>query len=298
MTIFSKVLCQPSMADPHLRPGRPLRDRRAGAQSHVRGYRSSCDPHLASSSAAASCASLPTRGGMRAISAAVAGVGLAGHRASGGQLPATSEEPSRAGPRVLADREGHRRPAPSCGTPGCPARGPRHPRREACARAPVRSPGRGPAPGSRRPDPPRARGRVDGRPRAGGLGDPLGPGPRLIVGDLGRLGGQESHEAVPRDPASPRPTGRGQARRCWHLRACRSACARPATCRVGTRSHPRAGAPPRGRRPSRPWLPRSPLGHLSVVVFPGVRVSGSPSPSVGVHVVVAHGWPLIPRHAR
>ena len=40
------------------------------------------------------------------------GVGLAGHQASGDQLPATSEEPSRAGPRVLADREGHRRPAP------------------------------------------------------------------------------------------------------------------------------------------------------------------------------------------
>ena len=40
------------------------------------------------------------------------GVSLAGHQASGDQLPATSEEPSRAGPRVLADREGHRRPAP------------------------------------------------------------------------------------------------------------------------------------------------------------------------------------------
>ena len=72
MTGFSRVPCQPSMADPHLRPKGLLRDRRAGAQSHVRGYRSSCGPHLASSGAAASCASLPTRGGMRAISAAVA----------------------------------------------------------------------------------------------------------------------------------------------------------------------------------------------------------------------------------
>ena len=53
MTVFSKVLCQPSMADPHLRPGRPLRDRRADAQSHIRGYRSSCGPHLGSSGAAA-----------------------------------------------------------------------------------------------------------------------------------------------------------------------------------------------------------------------------------------------------
>ena len=53
MTGFSKVPCQPSMADPHLRPGRPLRDRRADAQSHIRGYRSSCGPHLASSGAAA-----------------------------------------------------------------------------------------------------------------------------------------------------------------------------------------------------------------------------------------------------
>ena len=53
MTGFSKVPCQPSMADPHLRPGRPLRDRRADAQSHIRGYRSSCGPHLGSSGAAA-----------------------------------------------------------------------------------------------------------------------------------------------------------------------------------------------------------------------------------------------------
>ena len=60
------------MADPHLRPKGLLRDRRTGAQSHVCGYRSSCGPHLASSGAAASCASLPTRSSMRAISAAVA----------------------------------------------------------------------------------------------------------------------------------------------------------------------------------------------------------------------------------
>ena len=193
------------MADPHLRPGRPLRDRRADAQSHVRGYRSSCGPHLASSGAAAggslgiARAALPVRmgngappslslgltisrdagglshagvaarrivrslrrgpspdaprlliahcslliahcsspiahrsgdeghlgrqrGGLLRVPADVGrharhlggrgGVGLAGHRASGDRLPATSEEPTRAGPRVLADREGHRRPAP------------------------------------------------------------------------------------------------------------------------------------------------------------------------------------------
>ena len=47
---------------------------------------------------------------------------------------------------------------------------------------------------------PRAHGCVDGRPRAGGPGDPLGPGPRPVVGDLGRLVGREGREAVLRDP--------------------------------------------------------------------------------------------------
>ena len=93
MTGFSKAPCQPSMADPHLRPGRPLRDRRAGAQSHVRGYRSSCGPHLASSGAAAggslevARAGLPVRMGNGAPPSP--GLGRAISRDAGG--------PSRAG---------------------------------------------------------------------------------------------------------------------------------------------------------------------------------------------------------
>ena len=93
MTGFPKVLCQPSMADPHLRPGGPLRDRRAGAQSHIRGYRSSCGPHLASSGAAAggslgiARAGLPVRIGNGAPPSP--GLGPAISRDAGG--------PSRAG---------------------------------------------------------------------------------------------------------------------------------------------------------------------------------------------------------
>ena len=81
------------MADPHLRPGRPLRDRRAGAQSHVRGYRSSCGPHLASSGAAA--------GGSLGIARAGLPVRIGnGAPPSPGLGPATSRDaggPSRAG---------------------------------------------------------------------------------------------------------------------------------------------------------------------------------------------------------
>ena len=93
MTGFSKVPCQPSMADPHLRPGGPLRDRRADAQSHIRGYRSSCGPHLASSGAAAggslgiARAGLPVRIGNGAPPSP--GLGPAISRDAGG--------PSRAG---------------------------------------------------------------------------------------------------------------------------------------------------------------------------------------------------------
>ena len=81
------------MADPHLRPGGPLRDRRAGAQSHIRGYRSSCGPHLASSGAAAggspdiARAGLPVRMGNGAPPSP--GLGPAISRDTGG--------PSRAG---------------------------------------------------------------------------------------------------------------------------------------------------------------------------------------------------------
>ena len=93
MTGFSKVPCQPSMADPHLRPGGPLRDRRADAQSHIRGYRSSCGLCLASSGAAAggslevARAGLPVRMGNGAPPSP--GLGLTISRDAGG--------PSRAG---------------------------------------------------------------------------------------------------------------------------------------------------------------------------------------------------------
>ena len=93
MTGFSKAPCQPSMADPHLRPGRPLRDRRADAQSHIRGYRSSCGPHLASSGAAA--------GGSLGVARAGLPVRMGnGAPPSPGLGPATSRDaggPSRAG---------------------------------------------------------------------------------------------------------------------------------------------------------------------------------------------------------
>mgnify|MGYP000037444846 CR=1 FL=1 len=93
MTGFSKVPCQPSMADPHLRSGGPLRDRRADAQSHIRGYRSSCGPRLASPGAAAggslgvARAGLPVRMGNGAPPSP--GLGPAISRDAGG--------PSRAG---------------------------------------------------------------------------------------------------------------------------------------------------------------------------------------------------------
>ena len=84
------------MADPHLRPGRPLRDRRADAQSHIRGYRSSCGPHLASSGAAA--------GGSLGIARAGLPVRIGnGAPPSPGLGPATSRDaggPSRAGVAV------------------------------------------------------------------------------------------------------------------------------------------------------------------------------------------------------
>ena len=264
MTIFSKVLCQPSMADPHLRPGRPLRDRRAGAQSHVRGYRSSCDPHLASSSAAASCASLPTWSSMRAISAAVAVLALQGIRpreTSSPRRPRSLPEQARACSRIA---RGTGVP-PSLRHAGLPRARTQAPSTRSLRTSAQPFPGMRPslrlsAPGlseGARPRwdaAPRAHGRVNGRPRVGGPGDPLGLGPRPVAGDLGRLGGRESREAVPatqhrpvrRGAAGPGGAGTGASR------ARRSACARPATCRVGTGSHPRAGAPPRGRRPGRP----------------------------------------------
>ena len=102
------------------------------------------------------------------------------------------------------------------------------------------------------------------------------PSPRPVVGDLGRLGGRESREAVPRDPASPRPTGRGRSRRCRHRRPSglpvgvrpsrdmpcrhRTAPARRHPCRHESRAAALAHAVGRLREAGHP------LGHLSVVV--------------------------------
>ena len=371
------------MADPHLRPGGPLRDRRADAQSHIRGYRSSCGPHLASSGAAAggslgiARAGLPVRmgngappspglglaisrdagglsragvaarrivqslrrgpspdaprlliahrpspiahrpspiahrpgdeghlgrqrGGLLRVPADVeqharhlggrGGVGLAGHRASGDQLPATSEEPSRAGPRVLADREGHRRPAPLAARRVAPREDPGTlDERLAHERPSVpRDAAQPPALGARA---------LRGREAEVGRG--LSPGRE--AGEVSHLGGERERRGEdlrpsrtrarrraapgrrpwrsprPWPPARrrrPRPTRRpreprGRPPATRHRpdrrgaassrsagpsasRACRSACARPTICRVGTGSHSRAGAPPRGRRPGRP----------------------------------------------
>ena len=228
MTGFLKVPCQPSMADPHLRPKGLLRDRRAGAQSHVRGYRSSCGPHLASSGAAAASASLPTRSGMRAISAAVAVLASRGtgpRETSSLRRPRSLPEQARACPEIARDTgvppslrhaglsrartqapsmRGLRtsaqpfpgmRPSPRLSAPGPPrgretevGRGPS--RARACQRAaPGRRPWRPP-----RPWPParRRRPRPTRRPR-----EPRGS---------------------PRNPASPSPTGRGRSRRCRHRR--------------------------------------------------------------------------------
>ena len=264
MTVFSKVLCQPSMADPHLRPGRPLRDRRAGAQSHVRGYRSSCGPHLASSGAAASCASLPTWSSMRAISAAVAVLASRGtgpRETSSLRRPRSLPEQARACSRIARGTD----VPPLLRHAGLPRARTQAPSMRSLRTSAQPFPGMRPGLRLSAPGPPegarprwdaapRAHGRVNGRPRVGGPGDPLGLGPRPVAGDLGRLGGRESREAVPatqhrpvrRGAAGPGDAGTGASR------ARRSACARPATCRVGTGSHPRAGAPPRGRRPGRP----------------------------------------------
>lgn len=127
-----------------------------------------------------------------------------------------------------------------------------------------------------RPHAPRAHGRDDGRSQAGGPGDPLGPGPRLVAGDLGRLGGRQRREAVPCDPASPRSTGRSQFQKCWHRRLsglpvgvrpshdmpCRHRIA-PARWRAASRTQARSPVARSGSRspparPGAPWPGRPP----------------------------------------
>ena len=124
------------------------------------------------------------------------GVGLAGHRASGDRPPATSEGPSRAGPRVLADREGHRRPAPLAARrvapredPGTLDERPAHERPSA-----PRDAARPPALGARAP---RGREAEVGR----------GPSPGRGAGEASRLGGGRERRGE-----APRPS-RARARR-------------------------------------------------------------------------------------
>ena len=265
MTGFLKVPCQPSMADPHLRPKGLLRDRRAGAQSHVRGYRSSCGPHLASSGAAAASASLPTRSGMRAISAAVAVLASRGtgpRETSSLRRPRSLPEQARACPGI-ARGTGVPPPLRCAGLPRARTQAPSTSSPHASARP---LPGtRPPAPGS----PGGARPKQDAAPRpdegreksptsaANASAEERPCAPR-------RTGARQSpatrHRPGRRGAAGPGGAGTGASR------ACRSACARPTTCRAGTGSHPRAGAPPRGRRPGRPSpgparaAPPGPLG--------------------------------------
>ena len=180
--------------------------------------------------AAASCASLPTRGGMRAISAAVAVLASrgTGPRATGPPRRSRSlPEQARACSRIARGTDASpplrcaglpraRTQAPSTSSPRTSARpfpgtrpSPRpsaldlsegaRPRQDAAFR-PDEGRERSPTSAARasaegRPRAPRAHGRVDGRPRAGGPGDPLGPGPRPVAGDLGRLGGRQRREA-------------------------------------------------------------------------------------------------------
>ena len=156
------------------------------------------------------------------------GVGLAEHRASGDQLPATSEGPSRAGPRVLADREGHRRPAPLAARRVAPREDPGTlDEKLAHERAAVpRDAARPPALGARAPrgreaevgrGPSRARacqraapGRRPWRPPR-----PWPPARRRRPRPTRR---PREPRGSPRNPASPSPTGRGRSRRCRHRR--------------------------------------------------------------------------------
>ena len=218
------------------------------------------------------------------------GVGLAGHQASGDQPPATLEEPSRAGPRVLADREGHRRPAPLAARRVAPREDPGTlDERLAHERAAVpRDAAQPPALGARALrgreaevgrdlSPGREAGEV---PHLGGEGERRGEAPRPSRARARRRaapGRRPWRSPRPWPPARrrrPRPTRRPRGPRgsppatrrlpgrrgaaspggagTGASRARRSACARPTTCRAGTGSRPRAGAPPRGRRPGRP----------------------------------------------
>ena len=146
------------------------------------------------------------------------------------------------------------------------------------------------------PHAPRAHGRVDGRPRAGAPGwrspRPWPPArrrrPRPTRRPTEPRGSPPATRRLPgrRDAASPGGAGTGASR------ACRSACARPTTCRAGTGSRPRAGAPPRGRRPGRPSpgparaAPRPARGRPGRAGLPG---QGEPRTAPRVAPVVPPG---------
>ena len=238
MTGFSKVLCQPSMADPHLRPGRPLRDRRADAQSHIRGYRSSCGPHLGSSGAAAggslgiARAGLPVRIGNGAPPSP--GLGPAISRDAGGPSRAgvavrrivqpPQRDPSPDAPRLLIAHcsllIAHRPLLKRRGPPRPPARRPpARPCRRGAACAPSRRPWRcwpRGAPGLGRPDPCDAREAFPSRP-ARARGSRGAPASRRVAPreDPGALDEQPARErpSAPRDAAEPPALGARSLRR-------------------------------------------------------------------------------------
>ena len=330
MTGFLKVPCQPSMADPHLRPKGLLRDRRAGAQSHVRGYRSSCGPHLASSGAAAASASLPTRSGMRAISAAVAVLASRGtgpRETSSLRRPRSLPEQARACPEIARDTgvppslrhaglsrartqapsmRGLRtsaqpfpgmRPSPRLSAPGPPrgretevGRGPS--RARACQRAaPGRRPWRPPRPWPparrRRPRPTRRPREPRGSPPRPGIAQADGARPVPEVPAPAPLGPAGRRAPVPRHAVSAQGRTRALARR---------------LADAGQVAGIRAGTNPVQPLSHTPWDGcGKPAIHsaISPWSFPlNVRVPGSPSSGAGAHIVVAHGWPPIPKYAR
>ena len=87
---------------------------------------------------------------------------------------------------------------------------------------------------------------------------------------LDRTHGRESREAAPRDPASPRPTGRGRSRRCRHRRAPVPRHAVPARDRTRALARRLADAGQVARRLGRLAQPPGP---------PGDALAGPASPA-------------------
>ena len=196
------------------------------------------------------------------------GVGLAGRRASGDQTPATLEKPSRAGPRVLADRDGHRRPAPLAVRRVAPREDP-----GALDEQPARERPSAPRDAAEPP----ALGARSLRGREAEVGRDLPPGRE--AGEVPHLGGEGE--------------GRGEAPRPSRARARR----RAAPGRGPWRS-PRPRPPARRRRPRPTRRPRGPRGSP---LRPGVSQSDGARPVPEVPAPAPLGpagrRAPVPRHA-